>query len=162
MCLSDYWCMSYTQPLLSKSTRASTRATQKGSGQALTSACEHIFQNKSDRRLRHMYPKHVGHENGGCGHLGRAPLTMARADNALSAPTFGGHSCKKDCMVAPHESVLVRDHSRFDHPAANSPPLVGFRRDGCLHCVSIHALDRARRHVLRVIAPPSLRRDAYR
>ena len=45
-----------------------------------------------------MYPKHVGHENGGCGHLGRAPL---------SPPTFGGHSCKKDCMVAPHESVLV-------------------------------------------------------
>jgi hypothetical protein len=71
-----------------------------------------------------MYPKHVGHENGGCGPLGRAPL---------SRPTFGGYSCKKDCMVAPHESVLVRDHSRFDHPAANSPPLVGFRRDGCLH-----------------------------
>ena len=45
-----------------------------------------------------MYPKHVGHENGGCGHLGGAPL---------SRPTFGGHSCKKDCMVAPHESVLV-------------------------------------------------------
>jgi hypothetical protein len=45
-----------------------------------------------------MYPKHVGHENGGCGHLGRAPL---------SPPTFGGHSCKKDCMVAPHESRLV-------------------------------------------------------
>ena len=45
-----------------------------------------------------MYPKHVGHENGGCGHLGRAPL---------SPPTFGGHSCKKDCMVAPHESVLI-------------------------------------------------------
>jgi hypothetical protein len=66
--------------------------------QALTSACEHIFQNKSDRRLPHMYPKHVGHENGGCGHLGRAPL---------SPPTFGGHSCKKDCMVAPHESRLI-------------------------------------------------------
>ena len=46
-----------------------------------------------------MYPKHVGHENGGCGHLGRAPL---------SPPTFGGHSCKKDCMVAPHESVLFK------------------------------------------------------
>ena len=46
-----------------------------------------------------MYPKHVGHENGGCGHLGRAPL---------SPPTFGGHSCKKDCMVAPHESVLLQ------------------------------------------------------
>jgi hypothetical protein len=46
-----------------------------------------------------MYPKHVGHENGGCGHLGGAPL---------SRPTFGGHSCKKDCMVAPHESVLVQ------------------------------------------------------
>ena len=45
-----------------------------------------------------MYPKHVGHENGGCGHLGRAPL---------SPPTFGGHSCKKDCMVAPHESRLL-------------------------------------------------------
>lgn len=45
-----------------------------------------------------MYPKHVGHENGGCGHLGRAPL---------SRPTFGGHSCKKDCMVAPHESRLI-------------------------------------------------------
>ena len=45
-----------------------------------------------------MYPKHVGHENGGCGHLGGAPL---------SRPTFGGHSCKKDCMVAPHESRLV-------------------------------------------------------
>ena len=42
-----------------------------------------------------MYPKHVGHENGGCGHLGGAPL---------SRPTFGGHSCKKDCMVAPHDS----------------------------------------------------------
>ena len=46
-----------------------------------------------------MYPKHVGHENGGCGPLGRAPL---------SRPTFGGHSCKKDCMVAPHESRLLR------------------------------------------------------
>ena len=46
-----------------------------------------------------MYPKHMGHENGGCGHLGGAPL---------SRPTFGGHSCKKDCMVAPHESVLVQ------------------------------------------------------
>ena len=46
-----------------------------------------------------MYPKHVGHENGGCGPLGRAPL---------SRPTFGGYSCKKDCMVAPHESVLVK------------------------------------------------------
>jgi hypothetical protein len=45
-----------------------------------------------------MYPKHVGHENGGCGHLGGAPL---------SRPTFGGHSCKKDCMVAPHESARV-------------------------------------------------------
>ena len=45
-----------------------------------------------------MYPKHVGHENGGCGPLGRAPL---------SRPTFGGYSCKKDCMVAPHESVLL-------------------------------------------------------
>ena len=45
-----------------------------------------------------MYPKHVGHENGGCGHLGGAPL---------SRPTFGGHSCKKDCMVAPHESRLI-------------------------------------------------------
>ena len=45
-----------------------------------------------------MYPKHMGHENGGCGHLGGAPL---------SRPTFGGYSCKKDCMVAPHESVLV-------------------------------------------------------
>ena len=45
-----------------------------------------------------MYPKHVGHENGGCGPLGGAPL---------SRPTFGGYSCKKDCMVAPHESVLV-------------------------------------------------------
>ena len=50
-----------------------------------------------------MYPKHMGHENGGCGHLGRAPL---------SPPTFGGHSCKKDCMVAPHESVLI-SISRF-------------------------------------------------
>ena len=46
-----------------------------------------------------MYPKHMGHENGGCGHLGRAPL---------SPPTFGGHSCKKDSMVAPHESVLLQ------------------------------------------------------
>ena len=46
-----------------------------------------------------MYPKHVGHENGGCGHLGRAPL---------SRTTFGGYSCKKDCMVAPHESVLLK------------------------------------------------------
>ena len=26
----------------------------------------------------------------------------------LSPPTFGGHSCKKDCMVAPHESRLVK------------------------------------------------------
>ena len=49
-----------------------------------------------------MYPKHVGHENGGCGHLGGAPL---------SRPTFGGHSCKKDCMVAPHESRLVQLYS---------------------------------------------------
>jgi hypothetical protein len=49
-----------------------------------------------------MYPKHVGHENGGCGHLGRAPL---------SQPTFGGHSCKKYCMVAPHESRLLDDYA---------------------------------------------------
>jgi hypothetical protein len=45
-----------------------------------------------------MYPKHVGKENGGGGPLGRAPL---------SQPTLGGHSCKKECMVASHESVLV-------------------------------------------------------
>ena len=52
-----------------------------------------------------MYPKHVGHENGGCGHLGGAPL---------SRPTFGGHSCKKDCMVAPHESRLIQQKMRSE------------------------------------------------
>ena len=26
-----------------------------------------------------MYPKHVGHENGGCGHLGGAPLSRPTA-----------------------------------------------------------------------------------
>ena len=65
-----------------------------------------------------MYPKHVGHENGGCGHLGRAPL---------SRPTFGGHSCKKDSMVAPHESVLnyrqTQTHQQtHQHPHTQEDP----------------------------------------
>ena len=64
-----------------------------------------------------MYPKHMGHENGGCGHLGRAPL---------SPPTFGGHSCKKDCMVAPHESRLIHVLSAkvFYNGVLYEPPLV--------------------------------------
>ena len=65
-----------------------------------------------------MYPKHVGHENGGCGHLGRAPL---------SRPTFGGHSCKKDSMVAPHESVLICSDSENCLAVSLGPPAVGMR-----------------------------------
>ena len=61
-----------------------------------------------------MYPKHVGHENGGCGHLGGAPL---------SRPTFGGHSCKKDCMVAPHESVLIHRTRRMSRRGSQRMPM---------------------------------------
>ena len=32
-----------------------------------------------------MYPKHVGHENGGCGHLGGAPLST-RPTHTIHSP----------------------------------------------------------------------------
>jgi hypothetical protein len=80
-----------------------------------------------------MYPKHVGHENGGCGHLGRAPL---------SPPTFGGHSCKKDCMVAPHESRLVYTFAAFAIRSLWAKPGAsggGTTPDGAI-CMTIMAL----------------------